>query len=141
MIQLKHKVLNKNEISDETPKLGLVYLFLLVFSCTRVYVCMYVWMYILFLLLNASLCSRLCICECCVVLFCVVYTCVCVLLRALYISVHLIFLRFDLSLARPLVVLESSVFRERISRIKSKNTLSTFSRVFADVSTYGTPHC
>ena len=31
-----------------------------------------------------------------------------------------------------------SVFLVRISRIKSKNTLSTFSLVFADVSTYGT---
>lgn len=42
--------------------------------------------------------------------------------RTFYISVHLSFLRFDLSLARPFGAFESSVFRERISRIKSKNT-------------------
>lgn len=40
----------------------------------------------------------------------------------LYSSVHLSFLRFDLSLARPLAFEESSVFRDRISRIRSKNT-------------------
>lgn len=81
---------------------------------------------------------------------------------SLYSSVHFSFRRFDLSFARPLAFDESSVFRDRISRIRSKNTcklincyeiflrcasnslltLSTFSRVFADVSTYGTPpHC
>lgn len=115
-------------------RIGLVYLFLLVFSCTCVYVCVCI-LFLLLLLLFARVYVFVS-----VVLFCfIVYVCVC--FRALYISVHLIFLRFDLSLARPLVVLESSVFRERISRIKSKNTLSTFSRVFADVSTYGTPHC
>lgn len=37
-------------------------------------------------------------------------------------SVHLSLRRLHLSLARPLVVFRSSVFLERISRIKSKNT-------------------
>ncbi len=34
----------------------------------------------------------------------------------------------------------SAIFLVFISRIKSKNALSTFSRVFADVSMYGLPH-
>ena len=38
----------------------------------------------------------------------------------------------------PPFVASLSIFLDRISRIKSKNTLSTFSLVFADVSTYGT---
>mgnify|MGYP007092096842 CR=1 FL=1 len=71
----------------------------------------------------------------------------------LYSNVHFSFLRFDLSFARPLAFEESSVFRDLISRIRSKNTwkkeksiekfsnyvfqltLSTFSLVFAEVST------
>lgn len=40
-----------------------------------------------------------------------------------YSSVHFSFLRFDLSFARPLDFEESSVFRDRISRIRSKKTL------------------
>ena len=39
-----------------------------------------------------------------------------------YSSVHFSFLRFDLSFARPLDFEESSVFRDRISRIRSKKT-------------------
>ena len=41
-----------------------------------------------------------------------------------YSSVHFSFLRFDLSFARPLDFEESSVFRDRISRIRSKKTLN-----------------
>jgi hypothetical protein len=37
-------------------------------------------------------------------------------------------------------LLTSAIFLVLISRIKSKNALSTFSRVFADVSMYGLPH-
>lgn len=40
----------------------------------------------------------------------------------LYSKVHLSFRRFDLSFARPLDFDESSVFRDRISRMRSKNT-------------------
>lgn len=39
-----------------------------------------------------------------------------------YSNVHLSFLLLDLSFARPLDFDESSVFRDRISRIRSKNT-------------------
>lgn len=101
MIQLKRKVLiKKKEPRDVTPNGG---------------ACICMCMYFVLLLLHRSH-PRRSVCMCCVAYVC---SCVC---RPLYISVHLIFLRFDLSLARPLVVLESSVFRERISRIKSKNT-------------------
>jgi len=54
-----------------------------------------------------------------------------------YKIVHLIFLRVLFSFL-PVLLPSLSIFRARISRIRSKNTLSTFSRVLAEVSTYGT---
>ena len=55
-----------------------------------------------------------------------------------YKIVHLIFFR---GLSFSFLLLPSvSIFRARISLMRSKKTLSTFSRVFAEVSTYGTFH-
>lgn len=51
-----------------------------------------------------------------------------------YKIVHLIFFRVDLSFSF-LLLPSVSIFRARISLMRSKKTLSTFSRVFAEVST------
>ena len=50
---------------------------------------------------------------------------------------HFIFFR-DFFPSLPVLLPSESIFRARISLIRSKNTLSTFSRVLAEVSTYGT---
>ena len=54
-----------------------------------------------------------------------------------YKIVHFIFFLVVLSFL-PVLLPSVSIFRARISLMRSKKTLSTFSRVFADVSTYGT---
>ena len=57
--------------------------------------------------------------------------------HGIYKIVHLIFFLVVLSFL-PVLLPSVSIFRARISLMRSKKTLSTFSRVFADVSTYGT---
>ena len=50
---------------------------------------------------------------------------------------HLIFF-LELFSFFPVLLPSESIFRARISLMRSKKTLSTFSRVLAEVSTYGT---
>jgi len=54
--------------------------------------------------------------------------------QGIYKIVHLIFFLVVLSFL-PVLLPSVSIFRARISLMRSKKTLSTFSRVFADVST------
>ena len=54
-----------------------------------------------------------------------------------YRMLHFIFFR-DFFPSLPVLLPSESIFRARISLIRSKKTLSTFSRVLAEVSTYGT---